>query len=122
MLLRIVSGLMALLFALAVAVQYNDPDAIQWMSIYAAATIVSLLAAVRSSYPRLAPMIVAAVALVWAATIAPRALGKVPLGQMFASWEMKNAAVEENREMFGLLIVAIWMIVLAIVRPRALSR
>lgn len=121
--LRILSGVMTLLFALAVAVQYNDPDPLGWMAIYGAALVVSALAAWRPGFaPWACPAAVGAIALVWAATIAPRALGKVPLGQMFSRWEMKNVAVEENREMFGLLIVAVWMVVLALASRRPVAR
>jgi hypothetical protein len=118
--LRVVNVIMAVLFAFAVAVQANDPDPLQWMAIYGAAAIVCAWAAWQpAAYPWAAPALIALVALIWAATIAPHALGKIRLSQMFASWEMKNELVEENREMFGLAIVAAWMIVLVIARRRA---
>jgi hypothetical protein len=69
-----------------------------------------------TALPWYVPALVAVVALTWAGTIAPRALGRIPLGDMFKSWEMKDTTIEENREMFGLLIVAAWMIVLAVTR------
>jgi hypothetical protein len=117
---RALNLLMALLFAFSVVVQYNDPDPIRWMAIYGAAMVVSGLTAWHPLLlPWFAPAIVAVVALVWAATISPRALGRIPLSEMFRSWEMKDSTVEENREMFGLLIVAVWMIVVMIVRLRA---
>ena len=121
--LSVLSGLMALLFLFAAAVQYNDPDPIQWMAIYGAAAIVSAWAAFRrAGLPAAAPGLVGLAAFVWACTIAPRALGKVSPLAMFKSWEMKNAVIEENREMFGLLIVAAWMLVLFIARRGAPSR
>ena len=120
MLLRALNGFMALLFLFAAAVQYNDPDPLQWMAIYAAAAVLSGLAAWRITiFPWLAPALVGLIALLWAASIAPRALGKVPLSEMFRSWEMKSPVVEENREMFGLLIVTAWMVVLTLARRRA---
>jgi hypothetical protein len=113
---------MALLFAFAAYLQFNDPDPIRWTLIYAAPMVVAAWAAWRpAGYPWPLPAAIAAVALIWAATIAPRALGKIKLSQMFASWEMKDASVEENREMFGLLIVAAWMIVLVFARLAAKS-
>jgi len=33
---------------------------------------------------------------------------------MFTEFEMKNAGVEESREMYGLLIVAAWMAAVAV--------
>ena len=38
---------------------------------------------------------------------------------MFDAWEMKSPSVEEAREASGLLIVAVWMIVLMIRARRA---
>jgi hypothetical protein len=117
MIFRIVNGLMALLFAFAAYLQFNDPDPVQWVAIYAAPMVVAAWAAFRpAGYPWALPAVIAVIALAWAARIAPRAVGKIRLSQMFASWEMKDTAVEENREMFGLLIVAAWMIVLAAAR------
>lgn len=119
MFLRVTNALMALLFMFAAAVNFNDPDPVQWVGIYGAAMVLSGLAAWRlTSFPWFAPAIVGGIALIWAGTIAPRALGKVPLNRMFESWEMKNAVIEENREMYGLLIVAAWMLVLVIARVR----
>jgi hypothetical protein len=38
---------------------------------------------------------------------------------MFGAWEMKDTGVEESREMYGLLIVAGWMVVLTIANRRS---
>ncbi len=123
MILRVLNSAMALLFAWAAALNFNDPDPIQWVGIYGVAMTLSALAAWRPALlPWFAPAIVGGVALAWAASIAPRALGMIPLGRMVESWEMKSAVVEENREMFGLLIVAAWMLVLVIARLRVGGR
>src|SRR5205814_4416881 len=101
MLLRILDLVMAALFAVAMLVQYSDPDPIRWMAIYGAGMILSAWAAWKPlGYPWFVPAFVAAVASIWAATIAPRALGRIPLGEMFRKWEMESPVVEENREMF----------------------
>jgi len=102
------NGVMLLAFLFSVSVQYNDPDPIRWMAIYGAAAAVCAVELRRRT--RLAyPAIVGIVALGWAASIAPRVLGVVRFGGMFTEFEMKNAGVEESREMYGLLIVALWM-------------
>jgi hypothetical protein len=41
-------------------------------------------------------------------------LGNVRFIEMFGAFEMKNIGVEESREMYGLLIVAVWMAVLTV--------
>jgi len=35
------------------------------------------------------------------------------MSELVAAWEMKDTRVEEGREMYGLLVIAAWMIVLA---------
>ncbi|MDQ3996935.1 MAG: hypothetical protein M3303_07940 [Gemmatimonadota bacterium] len=61
-----------------------------------------------------------AVALAWALTLAPRVVGGVPFREMFGALEMRTVGLEESREMYGLLIIAAWMAVLALrTRPAA---
>lgn len=112
---RALNGLMAVLFAIAVVVQYNDPDPLRWMAIYSAALAVSILAAVRGGAPVALPVTVGAIALAWGLILAgsgsatPR-----DYQQMFAAWEMKNTSIEEAREATGLLIVFFWMVVVGL--------
>jgi len=111
---RIINGLMALLFAFAVAVQYNDPDPLRWMAMYGAACAVTVAVVIRGTVPLIAPAAVGAVALAWGVYWA--ASSGVPpdlYRRMFDAWEMKNEAVEEAREASGLLIIAVWMAVVA---------
>lgn len=118
----IADGIFLAMFVIAVAVQFNDPDPIRWITIYGLAAIgCSLSLAGRGG--RRFPGAVAAIAFAWAATIAPRVIGRVPFEAMFGAWEMKNSGVEESREMYGLLLVAIWMMVLALrAKPRLTQR
>jgi hypothetical protein len=115
---------MGLLFAVAVAVQYNDPDPARWMALYGAAFLVTLIAARRGSGPTVAAACVGAVALVWGLYWAISSGAALTLYEhMFDAWEMKNASIEEAREASGLFIVAIWMaIVAAHSRQQAIRR
>ncbi len=65
MVFRVVGALMTVLLAVAVAVQYNDPDPIPWMAIYGAAAALSALAVVRGRAPLTPVAVVGVVALVW---------------------------------------------------------
>ena len=112
---RALNALMVALFVLAVAVQYNDPDPIRWMSIYGMAALGCGLA-YRGKLHWSIPAATGLVALIWAATIAPRVVGKASLGEMFQSWEMHSELIEEEREMCGLLIVAFVTFLLVIFR------
>jgi hypothetical protein len=104
---------MAVLFGIAAALQYNDPDPIRWMAIYGLAALACLLA-LAGRLPRVAAVAIGLAALAWAATLAPGVVGKVSIGELFESYAMKSEPVEEAREMGGLLIVAAWMAVLAL--------
>lgn len=116
-LFRAANGVMAALFVFAAAVQYNDPDPLRWMAIYLAAAAACVLA-ILHRLPRWLPVVVGLAALAWAATLAPHVVGNVGWGEMVEAWEMKDVRIEEGREMYGLLIVAAWMTVLAVAHRR----
>ena len=114
MLLRVANWVMVAAFLFSVAVQYNDPDPIRWMLVYGLAALACVLK-LRGRLSWYFPAALGAAALGWAASIAPRVIGKTTFGDMFQSFEMINSVVEEAREMGGLLIVAAWMGVLVVV-------
>ena len=104
---------MLMVFLLSAAVQVNDPDPLLWISLYLLAACITLLGMVG----RLAwwvPVIVTVVTMGWAASLAPRVVGRVDFGDMFGAWEMRDVGIEESREMYGLVIVAVWMVVLTL--------
>ena len=105
---------MAALFLFAAAVQYNDPDPLRWMATYGLAALACVLSLARR-LPRLAPVVVGLGAVAWAGTLAPGVVGRVSVGELFQSYSMLSETVEEAREMGGLLIVAVWMGLLALV-------
>ena len=115
------NGLFLLMFAFSAFVQVNDPDPLLWIVIYAAAAVVCGLE-LRQRTPWWAPAAVGVIALIWAVTIAPRVFGVVPFASMFEEFEMKNVQVEESREMYGLLIVAVWMLAVAYASARRRKR
>lgn len=104
----VANGFMCVLFIFSAVVQVNDPDPWVWMPVYIASAALCA-AEVRRRTQWAAPLILVAVSVIWAGTIAPRVLGKVGFMEMFGAWEMKNLGIEEEREMYGLLIVAVWM-------------
>jgi hypothetical protein len=116
--MRWLNGLMALLFIFAALVQYNDPDPVGWIGLYLAAAGACLWSWKRPGQV-LVPAAVGGIALAWALTLVPGVVGKVPFLEMFSAWEMKNVGVEESREMYGLLIVVFWMLVLGVQGWRA---
>ena len=117
---RSANAVMALLFLVATAVQYNDPDPLRWMAIYGAAALLAAWAAARPlGSPRWLAAAVGATALLWSAVVALGAARLAAPGDLFRHWHMDDVAVEETRESLGLLIVAAWMAVLCLRRrPR----
>jgi hypothetical protein len=107
------NGIMLVMFLFSAAVQLNDPDPLIWIAIYGAAALVCGME-IRRRTPVWAPVAVALIALVWAASLYFGARD-VPISSLFAEWEMRDVRVEEAREMYGLAIVAVWMIVIATV-------
>src|SRR4051794_25288782 len=114
------NGLMFLMFVFSVAVQYNDPDPVRWMSVYGAAAIVCVLE-IRRKTPLWLPLALSLAAFIWALTVGYVAHNDA-VARMFDQWEMKNLHVEETRELYGLTIVWVWMLAVAAVGWRRRRR
>jgi hypothetical protein len=109
---RVVNAVFALLFVVAAALQYNDPDPLGWTAIYLAAAACCIVALLRPK--QLAPsLIVGAIAIVWAAILTPEALAVGELAHIAESMKATRPGIEIMREVLGLCIVAVWMAVLA---------
>lgn len=120
--MRVITIVMMLVFVFGAAVQYNDPDPVGWMAIYLAAALVCLLA-LRRWPPRWLPWTIAGVAVLWAATFIPGAIAsRVRPDELVEEFEMASPVIEEARELYGLLLIAVWMVVLAIMSRRARIR
>jgi hypothetical protein len=110
--------LLGILFLFGAVVQYNDPDPLRWIAMYLAAGAACFLAAGnRGTW--LFPAFVGAIALLWALTFVKAVIPNVGVSEMFAAWEMQNQRVEEGREMYGLLLIAVTMITIAVGRWRS---
>ena len=109
---------MVVAFLFSIVVQFNDPDSFAWIAIYGLAAGASVLGLLGRGHWA-CPAVVGLVAAVWAARIAPGVLSQVPFLAMFGAFEMENAGIEESREMYGLVFIATWMVVLAVRAARA---
>jgi hypothetical protein len=107
----IADTVMLLLFAFSVVVQFNDPDRLRWAAIYAAAALACLLSVARR-LPWGLPALIGTAAILWAVSLAPDVVGRVPFLDMFGAFEMKDEGIEVSREMYGLVLVATWMAIL----------
>lgn len=106
---RYASWLMAVLFAICVALQYNDPDPIRWMVIYGAAMVVSALLPAKRGLWQLG-VLVGCTALVWAIVLTMHVWGVIHLDDLFLKMSEKGGAVEEGREAGGMWIEAVWLL------------
>lgn len=115
MAMRIANGIMFLVFGLAVAVQYNDPDPVSWIVIYGIAAAFSGAGA----FGRYHPIVwVAAVGFVVGTVYWLPGVDLSSPGSLVTDVRMNSLAVEETREALGLAICAGWMIVLGVVSLR----
>ena len=106
---KLLNVLLLAMYLFSVIVQYNDPDPWVWMTVYGLAAGACVYAFWRPAH-WLWPGLLGLATALWAASLAPRVLGRVAFGELFEAWEMKDLRVEEAREMGGLLIVASWML------------
>ena len=112
--MRIANVIMLVVFLMSCAVQYNDPDPALWIFYYGVAAVFTTLAIAKS--------------YTWWTAVA--ALGYlVGFAYYIPAWtvetvkllkesKMSSLDVELARESFGLLMCAVWMIVLTVLRFR----
>lgn len=115
---KAVNGAGVALFLVAAALQWNDPDPLPWIAIYAAAAAACALWR-RWRHAGWWAAAVATASIAWAAAIAASMPAWVAPAQLFEPMERYGGAVEMGREIVGLGIVALWMTALvATARPR----
>ena len=103
--MRVFHGLMALLFVVAVVVQWNDPDPIPWVLMYGAAASLAAMGTLGIP-PRETAVFLGLIASLWAASLLPSA---VKFDASTTEWQMKAGDIieEEARECGGLLLVTV---------------
>jgi Transmembrane family 220, helix len=98
---RLAAAAFAVLFAYATVVQYNDPDPIRWMALYAAACALCVRLALGRPPPAALRFGLAIVAAGWALVWAPGVVAAAAF-----------TGTEEERELGGLLLVTLAALVL----------
>lgn len=104
---KIFFGLWIFIFALFAYWQFNDPDPEVWVSIYGAAIIFCILGT-RGIFPKIPLTVVVVACLFGAIYFYPGGIGDW-IAQEVEQHDltMKTPQMEEARETFGLLIVAL---------------
>ena len=112
MIFTALNTLFLMIYLLSAAVQYNDTDALPWVVIYLLAAGMCALQ-YRTPRQRLLPRALLMLCLIGIGMLLPDVVGQTSLPEIFASISMQTQAVEEAREVGGLLLVAIWAAVLS---------
>lgn len=103
--------LMAGLFVLSIALQYNDPDVLVWMLIYAVGLVMTILHLSGKASPVL--LLGASLPGFCGVIYLVLSIQDVELDKLFSSLNMQGRGVEEVREAGGLLIQSLWLAYLA---------
>lgn len=106
-LFRVLAIVFGILFIVSAGLQYNDPDPLIWILIWGLSGIISLAYAF-DRVPKSIPLIVGIAALVGFFFMYPETFEGFEIGK----GDIKN--IEEGREAFGLLIISIVMLLLAL--------
>lgn len=117
--LRIAHGVLAALFALSLALQFNDPNPWPWVAVYGVSAVVAGLAAAGRP-PRKLAWAVVAVCAAWEIHYLRVGAEHVPFGSLVQDWHMTDQTVVDGREFYALMLMAGWMLVVALAgKPRA---
>jgi len=116
--IRALDILMAIVFAISAVLQWNDPDPWPWALIYAAAAVVSSMSAARASAGRVAPSLIAMVAVVWGVWVLIHIHGGIAWSHLAETMKAESPQIEESRETLGLFLTAAWMAFVVIRRGR----
>jgi hypothetical protein len=100
--------ILAALFTVSAAVQYNDPDPWLWMAMYLFVAVISGFAAF-GRYDRWALRIGLAVCLIWMGTLLPDFINWIKMGAPTITGSMKaeEPHIELTREFLGLVVCGI---------------
>ncbi len=111
---------MAGLFAISAVIQSNDPDPIQWIAIYGLAAAICLLRGrVSRKILRRLAWVCVAIVVAWIALLLPDAISVMQMSDLLQPMNPDRPEIEVGREVGGLAIVLVWMIVIALrARPK----
>lgn len=103
---KVLAIVFGVLFLVSAGLQYNDPDPLVWVTIWGLSGLIALACAF-DKVPSAVPLFVGVAALIGFFYTYPEKFEGFEIGE----GDIKN--IEEGREAFGLLIIAIVMLVLA---------
>lgn len=123
MLFKIVSIFMVAYFLLSIGVQYNDPDSLIWMGLYAAILMATLLTLFKATNG-LRWQLVLLILLYGTGVVYLSGSFRDTSLDAFRAVGMSSLTDEKVRELWGLVICLLWAIALLIhsgMRPKQLT-
>ena len=103
--MKIINGFLTFLFILFAAVQFNDPDPVHWIALYAFLAVVSGFAIKKKYNPKIlfAGMLLC---LIWMATLFPDFIAWLKMGapSIVGSMKAETPYIELVREFLGVAI------------------
>ena len=106
--MKITYWTLAVVFALFAALQYNDPDPIQWILLYGGVAVHFAMAAL-GKMNRTAVWLWLAASAIWAATLFPDFMDWIRMGEpsIVESMKAEQPWIELTREFLGLVVAAL---------------
>jgi hypothetical protein len=120
--LRLLYAPLALLFAVAAAVQVNDTEPLRWIALYTAAAVLCALVAFNRAVPRTLIGLVIAIAAAAAGYLGVQYFTGSDLTPMHGQTLSDNPTLvetEEGREMVGAAVVALLLLPLLWLAPNS---
>jgi len=105
--MKIVNWTLAVVFALFAIVQYNDPDPIPWILLYAGVSAHFAMAALGKMY-RPAVWLWLIASAIWAAKLVPDFINWIQMGEpsIVETMKAEQPWIELTREFLGLVLAA----------------
>ncbi|MDI9357226.1 MAG: transmembrane 220 family protein [Chitinophagaceae bacterium] len=105
---KIISFLLSIVFFLFASLQFNDPDPLIWVAVYALTSILCLFFGFGKSFPT-ATLSLLFLCLLWCVTLVPSLFQWIQssnVHEIFGSMMGNKPYIEESREFMGLLIAS----------------
>ena len=118
---RYLSWSFALLSLVCAGLQFNGPDPVRWIALFAGSATVSIILPLRLRLHPIA-VVVGMAAAIWCGYLAAPVVGLVSFSDLFSSVSEKAGLVERARDAVGTALISLWLASAATIAKRILKR